>query len=70
MFFLDIRKTKRSYYELEFMPICENPLEATEGMIIERFAQLTEKRIKADPAYWLWTHNRWKYRKVNGESAV
>ena len=61
--FLDIKKVRRSHYELEFIPICENPSEVSNGTIVEAFAHLTEKRIIKDPAYWLWSHNRWKYQK-------
>ena len=60
--FLDIKKRRRSYYELEFKSICENPSEIGSGMIIEKFAQLTEQRILKDPPFWLWSHNRWKHQ--------
>ena len=66
--FLDIRKKKRSFYELEFRSICENPSDVKEGSIIEEFARLTERRIRKDPAYWLWSHNRWKHRKVENKN--
>jgi len=61
--FLDIRKVKRSYYELELHVITDEPNALPEGKIVEEFARLTEQRIKADPAYWLWSHNRWKHRR-------
>ncbi len=61
--FLDIKKVKRSYYELELHVITEDPNALAEGQIVEAFARLTEKRIKADPPNWLWTHNRWKHRR-------
>lgn len=62
--FMDIKKVKRSYYELEFTTICENPSVVDNGFIIEQFAHLAEKRIRKDPSYWLWSHNRWKHQKV------
>ncbi|MTI21109.1 lipid A biosynthesis acyltransferase [Fulvivirga sp. RKSG066] len=61
--FLDIKKVKRSYYELELHVITEDPNVEPDGKIVEEFARLTEQRIKADPAYWLWSHNRWKHRR-------
>lgn len=62
--FLDIKKVKRSYYELEFMIICEDPNTMTKGEIVETFAELSEKRIRETPAYWLWSHNRWKHQRL------
>lgn len=61
--FLDIKKIKRSHYELELIPICENPQDLQPGDIVNAFVALTEKRIRETPAYWLWSHNRWKHKK-------
>jgi KDO2-lipid IV(A) lauroyltransferase len=63
VYYLDIKKIKRSHYELDFIPISENPKEETDGIIVERFAQLTEKRIQANPTHWLWSHDRWKHKR-------
>jgi KDO2-lipid IV(A) lauroyltransferase len=66
VYYLDIKKVKRSYYELDFIPITENPNEAEKGSIVLEYSRLTEKRIQENPAHWLWSHNRWKHkRKVN-----
>lgn len=61
--FLDIKKVRRSYYELEIKVICKDSNLMKEGEIVEKFARLTEKRIKETPSYWLWSHNRWKYHR-------
>lgn len=63
IYFLDIKKIKRSYYELDFICISDNPQEVPDGGIVKEFTYLTEQRIKEDPAYWLWSHNRWKHKK-------
>lgn len=63
VFFLDIKKVKRSYYELELQLITEDPRSLPEGAIVEEFARLTEKRIQEDPPYWLWSHRRWKHKR-------
>lgn len=59
--FLDIKKIARSKYELELHLIHEANQEIQKGDIINQFARLTEARIKETPAYWLWSHNRWKH---------
>ena len=63
VYFLDIKKVKRSYYELDFILIAETPQDVPERGIVKEFARLTEKRIEEDPAYWLWSHNRWKHKR-------
>jgi KDO2-lipid IV(A) lauroyltransferase len=63
--FLDIRKVRRSHYELELHVITDTPRELPHGAIVEEFARLTERRIREDPPFWLWSHNRWKHKRPN-----
>ncbi len=58
--YFDVRKMCRGHYECTVTPICDSPADLPEGEITDRYARLLEHRIKAEPAYWLWTHNRWK----------
>ena len=60
--FLDTQKVKRGYYTVDMKLITENPNETPENYITERYARLLEKMILRDPAYWLWTHKRWKHK--------
>ena len=60
--FLDTQKVKRGYYTVDMKLITENPKETPENYITERNARLLEKMILRDPAYWLWTHKRWKHK--------
>ena len=60
--FLDTQKVKRGYYTVDMKLITENPKETPENYITERYARLLEKMILRDPAYWLWTHKRWKHK--------
>ena len=60
--FLDTQKVKRGYYTVDMKLITENPKETPENYITEGYARLLEKMILRDPAYWLWTHKRWKHK--------
>lgn len=60
--FLDTQKVKRGYYTVDMKLITEIPKETPENYITERYARLLEKMILRDPAYWLWTHKRWKHK--------
>lgn len=57
-----IRRAKRGYYTVEYTVITENPAAEEKYYITEKCSQINESLIVADPAYWLWTHRRWKHK--------
>ena len=59
--FLKIRKIKRGRYEVETELICKNPGEMKAHEITERHVRILEDLIREEPAYWLWSHRRWKH---------
>lgn len=61
--YLDIQKTGRGKYECTVKLISDNPQEEKEYAITEKYIRELEKTILRAPAYWLWSHNRWKYKK-------
>ena len=66
--FAKVTKLKRGYYNAEFIPIAEEGSKTKENEITDKFLRLTEEQILKNPAYYLWTHRRWKHRdKVPAE---
>ena len=65
--FLDVQKVKRGYYTVEFKLMTAHAKETAENEITESYARMTEKMILRNPAYWLWTHKRWKYKREDAE---
>lgn len=70
--FLKIRKVKRGRYETEVELICESPADMKPYEITDRHVKILENLIREEPAYWLWSHNRWKhsyerFKEVRGE---
>lgn len=61
--YMDVQKVKRGYYTVDTRLITETPKETPEFWITEQYARLMEQSILRNPAYWLWTHKRWKYKK-------
>ncbi len=61
--FLDTQKVKRGYYTVDMHLITDAPQSTPENWITEQYARLMEKCILRDPAYWLWTHKRWKHQR-------
>lgn len=61
--FVDIQKVKRGYYTLKLVTITEDPSALPEGEITRQYAKHLETLILSEPAYWLWSHKRWKHTK-------
>ena len=59
--FLDIRKIKRGYYKLFASVLYTETQAAPEFAITERHVAKLEEVIREAPAWWLWSHRRWKY---------
>jgi len=61
--FANAYKVKRGYYEVEYELICENAKDTADGFITQGHTKRLEKIIREQPAYWLWSHKRWKHKR-------
>jgi KDO2-lipid IV(A) lauroyltransferase len=61
--FADTQKVKRGYYTVDFKLITDNPKTLPDYQLTDQYVQLMEACILRDPAYWLWTHKRWKHKR-------
>lgn len=62
IFYLKINYLKRGYYEVDCVPICLHSDQTKEFEITEMHTRFLEEMIEEKPAYWLWSHRRWKYK--------
>ncbi|MFD0931028.1 lysophospholipid acyltransferase family protein [Psychroflexus salinarum] len=62
--FTKISKVKRGHYKCCFELITDQPKLIPDYEITDRFLTLLEKQIHEAPEYYLWTHKRWKHRKI------
>lgn len=60
VYYLDLQRVKRGYYKAEFKLLTDKPKECKEFEITEMYFRELEKTIQRQPAFYLWTHNRWK----------
>jgi KDO2-lipid IV(A) lauroyltransferase len=67
VFYLKTTYTKRGYYEVDCVPICLNPAKTAEFEITEMHTRFLEDMLRDEPAYWLWSHRRWKYKPEKKE---
>ncbi len=58
--YADIVRLKRGRYQMHLVKISDNPKAEEKGKIMNSYVRLLEKTIERDPAYWLWSHKRWK----------
>ena len=63
VFYCELRKERRGYCRVEFDLVTDRPKETTDGEITEIFARRLEQTIRKEPAYWLWSHKRWKLKR-------
>ncbi|MBP3944333.1 lysophospholipid acyltransferase family protein [Sphingobacteriaceae bacterium WQ 2009] len=54
---------KRGYYTCKFTTLVEDPSQYKEHEITNLHNKFTEDRIREEPAYWLWSHRRWKRKR-------
>ncbi|MBK8847365.1 MAG: lysophospholipid acyltransferase family protein [Bacteroidetes bacterium] len=55
-----IQKKARSQYEVTYELLAEDAQDFAEDELTQMHLTALEKDIQAQPAFWLWTHKRWK----------
>ena len=60
VFFADVRRVRRGYYEADMRLITREPKETSEYEITDIYFRELESAIRHQPELWLWTHKRWK----------
>ena len=76
VFYLDVRRIRRGYYEAEIKLITREPQTMKEFELTDIYYQHLEQSILRAPEFWLWSHNRFNrtreefnrnYEVVNGK---
>ena len=65
VYYYEIKRVKRGYYEISFELLEQAPKHLAPGELTLQFAQRMEQTIRKNPANWLWTHKRWKWKRKN-----
>ncbi len=63
VFFIAMRRVRRGYYEMHFVPLSGAGERLEPGELTERYVHAVEAQIRAAPADWPWSHKRWKLKK-------
>ncbi|GGC94308.1 lipid A biosynthesis protein [Flavobacterium lutivivi] len=62
--FLKVKKVKRGFYEADIELISDDVNTVPDYQITETFLRKVEKQIHEAPEFYLWTHKRWKHRRL------
>lgn len=63
VFFVHLEPKNHGYYEMSFKLITTSPKAHKDGEITRLHSQMLEHNINKKPAYWLWSHRRWKHQQ-------
>lgn len=61
--YISVQRKKRGYYHIQPTVLFENPKDTQEGEIMHAFMKHLEQDINKNPAYWIWSHKRWKHKR-------
>lgn len=70
VFYIDIQRKKRGFYELSFSLMTDKPASLPDGHITKMYANKLEEIIQSKPENWLWSHRRWKLHKPESDKKV
>lgn len=63
VFYCELTRVRRGYCRVSFDLVCEHPKQTAPGEITECFVRRLEATIRRAPAYWFWSHKRWKIKR-------
>lgn len=63
VYYLAMRRERRGYYTVEFVPLSGAGEELAPGALIERYARAVESLTRECPPDWLWNYRRWKVQR-------
>lgn len=57
-----VKKVKRGYFEVTFEVVAENPRDFKDYEVTDKYLAITERNIREQPEYYLWSHKRFKHK--------
>ena len=61
--YIGLERSRRGHYAMRFEELVADPASTAEGEITRLHTQRLEADIRRLPAFWLWSHRRWKHRR-------
>ena len=64
VFYLYVLREHRGYYRVQMKTLSAQPKTSAEGEITTAYARQLEQNINEQPFLWLWSHDRWKWKRA------
>ena len=58
--YMELAPQGKTSWEASFQLICTDARQTQDGFITSQYTRKLEQSIRHNPAYWLWSHKRWK----------
>jgi KDO2-lipid IV(A) lauroyltransferase len=68
--YIETTKVKRGFYETKMEILTENPREVPDFEITDLFMKKLEAHIRKEPAYYFWSHKRFKHMRENESDKI
>lgn len=62
--FVNLKRYKRGHYEIFAEELFSDPASSGENEISEAHTKRLEREIESQPETWLWSHRRWKHKRL------
>lgn len=69
-YYMKNTRVKRGYYEVEAIKLADPPHNKNDPEVLKSYIAQIEDQINENPADWLWTHKRWKYKRPEKEELL
>ncbi|MEY3085721.1 MAG: hypothetical protein RL037_1901 [Bacteroidota bacterium] len=63
--YFSIQPIKPGFYTMTLHLVTEEPRQHPFGFITEKHTEMLERDIQKAPAFWLWSHKRWKRKQAD-----
>ena len=64
VFYVEMSRPRRGYYTATYRLITDDAATLPPDEVTRRFFQMLERTIEREPAFYLWSHKRWKRTKA------
>lgn len=70
VYYVSVIRISRGKYQVELHKLTDPPYEKGDHQVLDQYIRFSEEAIRNHPSDWLWSHNRWKYRRSENEELI
>lgn len=70
VYYVSVVRISRGMYQVELHKLTDPPYQKGDYQVLDKYIRFSEEAIRKFPSDWLWSHNRWKYRRSENEELI